>query len=144
MAQRYATADEVIAMFPQFAATPSTVVKLVMECAQDCIGLSWYGERASRAHLLMSAHMLHLHPSAGPTGKGGGLSQYAPGQAVVSMSDGPASVSWAAPSTSEGQDAWLMSSPAGQMLAALNDAMGSTAQLARSHPEGYGGSGYVL
>lgn len=136
MAKRYATADEVIAMFPQFAATPSGVVALVLECAEDCIGLQWYGEKASRAHMLMSAHMLWLHPSAGPTGAGGSLSTYGSGQAVTSMSDGPASISWAPPTGGEdARSGWLASSPPGKLLAALDASMGSpVGLLARDHP----------
>lgn len=70
MASRYATHEELEALYPQFANTLDTIVDLVMSLAEMCIGLTFYGDKASEMHLLMSAHMLWLHPAAGPTGLG--------------------------------------------------------------------------
>ena len=70
MASRYATHEELEALYPQFANTLDTIVDLVMSLAEMCIGLSFYSDKASEMHLLMSAHMLWLHPAAGPTGLG--------------------------------------------------------------------------
>ena len=125
MAQSYATSVEVFAIAPEFATVSTALVDALLSLGEACIGLVFYGDKASDAHALLTAHMLYLHPSAGGASTPNGAQ-------MSGMSDGPASVSWAIPSTG-GMDEWLATSPYGKMLEGLNGTLHhkSCAALAR-------------
>jgi hypothetical protein len=90
MPQRLATVAEVLAVACEFSETPEPVVQMWMEIAADMIGVSRWGDRASRGHALLSAHLLAVN--VGPDGLGG--IEAGP---LTAEADGPASRSFAAP-----------------------------------------------
>lgn len=71
MAQRLASFEELIDLYPGAAALPVPLVNLYLGMAAESTNVGLYGEKASYAHALLAAHL--LAGSQSPAGAAGAV-----------------------------------------------------------------------
>ena len=121
MAARYATQPELEILYPNVVATDGTRVDAILELAECFVHLDLYDVKLSQAHILFSAHVLWLHPNAGPSGTGSVAATIGTG-AVASAEDGGAKMAWHPTTSTSGasDSAYLGQTPPGLLLIELN------------------------
>lgn len=102
-------------MFSVFEQSDDEIIFLWSDVANTFLKESWAlsGKTFEHAHLLLTAHLLHLATKANSGSENGTTG------VVASASQGSVSVSFSTPQTSSGWQYWLSTSPYGLQLWAL-------------------------
>lgn len=114
-------------LYPQFDEVSDDVVNLIADQALCYMGIHSCGNCGDQGWMLLVAHLLFLRASA----EGGNAT---PG-ALASASIGSVSVSFQAPSSTDGWSHWLNQSPFGQQFLALSKACFGGVRYVGSLPE---------
>lgn len=116
--------------FEDFKEYPDDAIEMWSNAASFHLGKSWSlsGERYDYALMLMTAHLCHISGKSSETSSSGsGI--------VTSASEGSVSVSFATPTTKNGWEFWLASSPYGLQLWALLQQLGAGGRYIGGLPE---------
>lgn len=118
-------------MFPAFADDrkyPDEMLEMWSDASSFHLQQSWSlnGERFEYAQKLMMAHLVYTSEK-GSEGNGSGM--------VASASEGSVSVSFSVPTTKNGWEFWLASSPYGLQLWALLKQLGAGGRFVGGLPE---------
>lgn len=95
MSTAYATAADVSVLAPELATLPSDTITAWLGVAQTMVGIASWGEHTTRAHALLTAHLMTLAPVGGGGAAG----------VLTSEANGPASRSFAVPTAVSDFDA---------------------------------------